>query len=50
MRKEQADEEFEEADEPPERIAPAEERMERLNLEPVTEGAVCEAFWHATAT
>ena len=34
-------EEFEEADEPPERIAPAEERMERMNHEQVPENAVC---------
>ena len=32
---------FIEADEPPERIATAEERMERLNLEQVPENAVC---------
>ena len=34
-------EEFEEAEEPPERIAPAEERMERLNNEPVSQNVVC---------
>ena len=34
-------EEFEEVDEPPERMATADERMKTLNLEPVPENAVC---------
>ena len=32
---------FEEVDEPPERMATTDERVKSLNLEPITEGAVC---------
>ena len=40
-RKDHPDEMIDEPDGPPERITTAEERMERLNLEPVHESAVC---------
>ena len=49
-RKEHPEELEEEAEGPPERIASAEERRERLGLDPVPVSAVCAALGHATST